>query len=123
MTLDTKMRAKTKELIEKFGKVVDIRRTTRTPYDGSTGTGGGENTPVDHSVYITPPTRFKTKNMDGTVITTEELVVSIAALDAPVIPDKDTDTFLIDGTERKITDIEEVWSGELVAMYTMRLAA
>ena len=123
MTLDVKMRATSKKLIEKFGKLVDIRRVTSISYDGSTGVGGEENAPVDHPVYITPPVQYKVKNNDGTVITTNELVVSIAALDAPIIPNKDTDSFVIDGSDRKIVEIEEVWSGALVTMYTMRLAA
>ena len=122
MTLDVKMRAKAKELIERFGKLVTIRRTTKSAYDPGTGTGGDDNTPVDYPVYITPPFPYKEKNADGTVITTDELEVSIADLDAPITPDKETDTIIIDGTERRITDHEQVWSGELVCMHTLRLS-
>lgn len=120
-TLDTEARQVAVGLIEEFGKSVEIRRMMQNTYDPVSGTGGEDSTPVNYPVKVTPPEAYKIKDINGSYITTGEMIISLADQGAPVIPDKDTDDVLLEGEYWNILDIEKVWSGELVAMHTLRI--
>ena len=98
MTLDTVLRAAADSLISEYGKTVTLRRTIKSIYDPTAGTGGGSLAPTDYTnIKVTPPKDFMFKNLDGTLIEVGDQVVSMAALNAPVEPDSDTDTIIMDG--------------------------
>jgi len=121
VTLDATARSLADRLIDKFGKTVVIRRTTRTAYDGATGTGGDENAPVDYTVKVTPPTEFTLKRIDGTLIEEGDEVVSVAALNLAIVPDKAIDVVVQDSEIWKMQQVGRLWSGELVATYILHL--
>lgn len=121
MTLDTTARNLADRLIDKFGKTVVIRRTTRTAYDGAAGTGGDENAPVNYTVKVTPPTDFMFKRIDGTLVEEGDEVVSVAALNLAITPDATIDVVIQDTVLWRIRQVGRLWSGELVATYILHL--
>jgi len=125
MTLDNTARKLADNLINRFGKTVTLRRVTRTAYNGATGVGGDNNLPVDYTVKVSPPTDFMFKKIDGTLIKEGDQVVSIAALNAPIVPYQETDSVFMDvdgvNEEWKIRQLGRLWSGELVATYILHL--
>lgn len=121
MTLDVTARALADNLVNQFGKTVTLRRTPKSVYDPETGTGGDDQILTDYSVKVTPPTDFMLKRVEGTLIGEGDQVISLPALNAPIVPNKDTDIVIIEDEEWKIRQIGNLWSGEQVAMYILHL--
>lgn len=121
MSLDSAARKVAKDLTDKFGKSVTLRRVTQDAYDPTAGTGGDSQAPTDYAVKVTPPQNFMFTKIDGTLIKEGDHVVRLPALDSPIVPDQFTDTVIIDSKEWSIKQIGEIWSGEQVAMYILHL--
>lgn len=108
-------------MIEKFGKAVTLRRTTRTTYDPLAGTGGADNVPVDYAVKVTPPEGFMFSVINGTLIESGDQVAMLAALNAPIVPEMETDTVIMNSVEWKLRQVGTLWAGDDPAAYILHM--
>lgn len=119
--LDTEMRQVAVDLIDEFGKALTIVREEQS-YDPSTGQT--ITTTVEVSVNASPPRDYSLARIDGTLIQAGDTVVQVAAqgldLGTPDAP-QPTDKVEIDGSRWGIVQIGKVYSGDLIALYTLHL--
>lgn len=125
--LDTRMRALALRLIAKYGKPAtwtSIGTVTPNP-----ATGTVTRTPTNYSVTITPPSSFDPASMrtasqfsTGSVATDGEAYVTLAASGLAFTPKPD-DVVTFDGKAWKAFGVQTIYSGELIAAYSVRVIA
>ena len=116
--LDGVLRPLAKSLFADIGKEVTLRRDNGTVFDPVTGTTAPDI--EDFTITVTPPTSYSRELVDGTLVQTSDLQVSMAAQDAPTVPTL-VDQILIDGTEYSIQAVEPIYSGDLPAFYRIQV--
>lgn len=121
MTLDATARNLADNLTNRFGKTIQLKRTLQNVYDPSAGVGGDDQIPNTYTVKVTPPKNFMLKRIDGTLIEEGDEIVSLPALNSPVVPDQETDVIIYGGEVWTIKQIGKLYGGELVAMYILHL--
>lgn len=92
--LDKKAIATASKLIKKFGDIITYTEITST-YD--INTGGMTSTQVTHSNIPAQLSKPTIKDLNGTLITVNDLIVNIASSDLPIMP-KNGDLVTVDGS-------------------------
>jgi hypothetical protein len=109
------------DLFGRYGLEVTYRVTpiSGSPYDPTPGT------PVDYTVNASPPAKFTEQQRDGTLIQTDDVLISIAAEGLAVVPsvggDGETTELVIDGDSWQIVAVHPVYYGESVGHYDVRI--
>ena len=116
--MDKKMRAMALRLANKFGKTVSLTTYGDSTYDVTTGTAAPSSTKTNVlKGVITRPA--KADYNSGTAVN-GDLFFLIPAEGLNRVPDL-SDKVLIDGVSWKIINIEAVYSGDQVAVYTLHM--
>lgn len=92
--LDKKAIKTASKLITKFCDIITYTEITST-YD--INTGGMTSTQVEHDNIPAQVSKPTIKDLNGTLITVNDLIVSIASSDLPIMP-KNGDLITVDGT-------------------------
>jgi hypothetical protein len=116
--LDSTFGPLAKNLIGKFGKRATLRRVTSA---FSAATGRNTESTADTTVVVTPPAPFARKYIDNTSVLEGDAQCSVARQGLAVVPTAATDKLIVDGVTWTIVGVESVYSGELVAMYTLHI--
>lgn len=123
--LDTKMRATAQTLVQRFGKSMTFKMTTTEgTFDENTSEVTGEVV-TDITLVASPPFEWDQQYSATDTLNEGELMVFVAALDAegstpPLVPHLKMPV-IIDGERWITTEVNKVYSGELVALYTLKL--
>lgn len=115
MTLDATLRPLAKRLHEDYGKSSTLTVVTEGTYSGGQYSGGSTAT---HTVFCTPPKRFRQDQIDGERVRQDDFTTTIPAKDLSVVPNN-TDTLTFDGVVYSIVNVTPVYSGAEVAMYEL----
>lgn len=102
--LDVDLRQAALDLIQEFGRTADF------------DVGG---TPFS-DVQISPAFNFSDRYVDGELVQRGDVVVFLAAQDAPLTPEL-AETVSFDGTTWRVVRFDEIYSGDLVALYAIHL--
>lgn len=118
--LDRTMVPKVHSIIQKYGKLVTFQRSLSGAYDPLTGTTA-QGTTASYQVKVTPPSGEVQRREEGSgnlpVVLTR---IYLPAKDLTFTPTKDM-TVIVDGTTFRITQIEPVYTGELIALYGLTI--
>ena len=113
--LDTKLRPKTVELIEKYGKSVTWTVTSGGTYVPATGsTSGATSTP--YTVKVTPPEPYTSKFIDGDTIRVGDALIYLAAQDLAFTP-AENQHVTVDGVVWVVVRVNAIYSGDLVCLW------
>ena len=115
---DTRARSAAERLIERFGRPVTLRRTTRS-YDPESGQTS--DTDEDVAIIISPPEAFAQSLIDGTLVRAGDLRAHVAAKGLAVTPEPSRDRVLMDGVTYELLRVEPVLSGAETAFFTLHL--
>lgn len=74
-----------------------------------------------YSVKITPPEKYREKEIDGTAIKQSDLKVYIAAQDLAVSPTARTDTLAVGSTVHNVVSVTAHFSGDQVCLWELQL--
>lgn len=116
--MDVKMRAMALRLANKFGKSVTLTTYGDSTYDVTTGTAAPSST--KSNVIKGVITRPAKSDYDSGTAVNGDLLFLIPAQGLNKVPDL-SDKVLLDGVSWKIIDIEALYSGEQVAVYTLHM--
>lgn len=119
MTLDATARPLADQLINQLGKAAIIRRIDPGTVDPVTGVPSGGST-TDHNVKVTPPSRYRMELVAEALVQADDFECSVAALDLTIEPDVETDKLVLDGEQFAVKGVQPVYSGELVAYYSLQ---
>lgn len=121
---DIKFRALAKKLIAKFGVSTGngkINRPVRGAYDKATGEITVTNN--EQIIPMSPPVRYKKKDINGTTIQSDDFKVYIAGSDwddaFPGEPPRPDEIVTINNIVVRILDPGPIYSGDLVAAYAI----
>jgi len=117
--LDLKLRPKVIALLEKYGKEVTFTVSPEPTYDATTG----KNTAGSPTLYVkkvSPPEPCKIEFVAGELTQVGDIEVILGAKDLPFTPVL-TMPVTIDGVVWKIVAVRPMYSGELIAAYTLHL--
>ncbi len=117
--LDDQLLPEVKAIIDEFGKSVVFEELTLSEYDPTTGaaTEGGPNT---YTVVVTPPDKVKQYLVNGETIQVGDSVIMMPAQDAEFTPVVDQ-AVTIDTVDFKVVKVEPIYSGDLIAVWTIFL--
>jgi len=118
MTLDSTMRATAEDLIGQFGKAVTIRRVVK---DYSAATGKATVDETDHTTKGVLED-FAERDIDGTVVLRGDTKLHVAAKPLSIAPDRETDEVIFDLTTYRVVNVQAIYSGEQVALFTLHLS-
>ena len=116
--LDTKLVPKTKEIIDKFGKLVTLTRETNT-YNPATGDVSSTSTSV--SIRVTPPREFPARYIDGSLIQIGDVEIGVPASGLTITPSAVDFTATIDSVVWKCIRATKVYSGDDVVLWRLQL--
>lgn len=115
--LDKQMRLAAQRLVDDFGKPVTIRRTTST-YDVQLGKTYTSTTDYNVNGALE---NYADRRIDGSLILSGDLQVTIPARDLAITPDQETDALILDSETWSIVNLSRIYSGEQVAVYQMQV--
>jgi len=116
--LDIRAGATAKRLIEKFGKPMLLKRIYAVPYDPATGKAG--TVPAIYAVTGVITTPSANTLMPGSLVTAGDRFVLIAGQSLLQAGEPgDSDVLEIDGVDWEIINIQPIYSGEDVAIYSL----
>lgn len=121
MTLDTTLRAAAKSLLETYGKSATLTRTSGGTRDSVTGEQTIAPTETVHTVYCSPPKRFRRDQIDGQIIREDDFWTTIAAKDLAITPSRDSDQLTFDDADYTILRVEPLYSGAEIAAFKLHL--
>lgn len=118
--MDTEFVPLALEMIEEFGKTVEIKIYPDAVYD----VVQGETTVGDYVRYvkkIIPPYPYEQKYINGDIIQMGDLQTGIAGSGLGFVPEPGLTTITIDSTVWKIVNMKPIYSGEQIALFLLQL--
>ena len=124
-SFDLKFRALAVKLIKKFGVTLGNGTVARvTPGVMDQSTGKIVNTTDVKIISMSPPVRYKQKDIDGTSIQSDDFKVFIAGADwdaaFPGEELKPNEVLILNGITVRVLEPNPVYSGDLIALYAMQ---
>ena len=118
--LDTKFVAKTLAMLERTGKAAVFQTYPDADYDPDTGqTTLGDA--VDHTHKIIPPYAVDQRLIDGDTVKAGDMETGVAALGLQFTPSPSVTKVLVDGQAWTIIHVQPVYSGDEIALFSLRL--
>jgi hypothetical protein len=117
--LDTKLRAAALRIIEAYGQDATFTVPGSVTYDPTTGVAT-ESSPTEYVEKISPPRGYHATMIDGDVVRRGDRQAYLAASGLAFTPETGREVELTDGTWR-IMGVQEMFSGEQVAVYVLQM--
>lgn len=116
--LDDRLVPKTKEILDRLGKSMDLAVKDEGTYNANGSvTGQTEST---QTVTASPPIEYTSRLIDGDVIKLGDVQVFVAALGLTLTPaEKMKVTF--DGEDWRAVTVKKIYSGDLIALWELQL--
>ena len=117
--LDDRLVPKTKEILHRLGKSMDLSVVTTpgTYNDDGSITGEVEAT---QTVTGSPPIEYSSRLIDGDVIKLGDVQVFLAALGLTLTP-AESMKVTFDGEDWKAVTVKKIYSGDLIALWELQL--
>lgn len=118
--LDTSLPPTIAAVISRLGKAATIKTASGVSYSRSTGVGS--QTPVPHSVKVTPPSQVRRGLIELGLATAADAQCTVAADGLGFTPAAgDTLTFTLENEQWSILRVEPIYVGENVGAYRLIL--